>query len=329
MDGDAHVHIWTESTVRAILKTCNDCPESRIVFNQYERPVGKNAPGAKSPDGWRVEDLKPEKPRTRGPRGPHKPYEPRKPDTEKLARWTEWQRLYLDEGFTTTAIAARVGVTGNQVAYGLKRLGTTMRKKGPQPGVHDASRDARIIELARAGKTYTEIGREFGITRERVRQLLKIAGLSGDEIHALVAARHVKPVVTHKHCALCGNDIPVEEWAAHRKEGVHRGTRFGLHHRERFEAVAADLRAGMKIKDICAKHGIFPSEVRRVRQTFGIPKINNGSWLPTRQAARERKDRIAAAIGRGLAAPTIAAVEGCSTGWVRTIAKQRGLALPR
>lgn len=327
MTDSIHAHIWTETPVRAILKTCNDCPESRIVFNQYERPIGKNAPGAKSPDGWRVEDLKLDKPRTRRPR---KAYKSRESDLEKLARWAEWQRLYVDEGLTAKQVAERVGARIGQVAYALSRLGTTMRPKGPLTRVpRDSSRDERMLELVRSGKTFTEVGREYGMTRERVRQILKAAGLTRDEIHALILARHPKPEPpTHKHCALCGNDIPVEDWASHRKAGVHRWTRID-HNKALFEAVRDDLLAGMRPTAIVAKHHIFPYVIQRVRFKYGIPKVNKGSWLPTKTEARARKDRIATALRAGATPKNIAAVEGCSDSWVKTIARERGIAIQR
>lgn len=59
----------------------------------------------------------------------------------------------------------------------MKALGKTHYRRDPAK----VYRDAEMVLLYRKGKTLEQIGRKYGITRERVRQLLTRLGLSADD----------------------------------------------------------------------------------------------------------------------------------------------------
>lgn len=66
-----------------------------------------------------------------------------------------------------------------------------MAGRGP---TRDTSRDARMIEMFRTGRTLQEIGNEYGITRERVRQILARYGITRLDggIHAQAIANEAR-----------------------------------------------------------------------------------------------------------------------------------------
>lgn len=58
------------------------------------------------------------------------------------------------------------------------------------PPAEPATREQRIIEMRLAGATLSSIGNEFGVSRERVRQIIEAAGgPSAAEVRAMLAAR--------------------------------------------------------------------------------------------------------------------------------------------
>lgn len=53
-------------------------------------------------------------------------------------------------------------------------------------GKRDLGRQARMVELFRSGLTLEEVGDEFDLTRERVRQIITSAGVTASEGGATV-----------------------------------------------------------------------------------------------------------------------------------------------
>ena len=71
----------------------------------------------------------------------------------------------------------------------------------------DVKRDRAIVALAKTGMTYEEIGGTFGVTRERVRQILKKAGVTGSTTRAARAATKQEALEVDRECIL--------EWTRH------------------------------------------------------------------------------------------------------------------
>lgn len=94
--------------------------------------------------------------------------------------------MYAD-GKTQAQVAAAFGVSGARICVILKKLGIAakgMRKlRGPGAAgnyarVIPASSYPALVEQHASGKTLQEIGAEYGVSRERVRQILASLGVS-------------------------------------------------------------------------------------------------------------------------------------------------------
>lgn len=91
-------------------------------------------------------------------------------------RAREATKLYKS-GLSINGVAGRLGVSASKAYSILIDAGVKMRPSGlrvdAQPALNE--RNAKIIALYRDGLTLKEIGDMTGITRERVRQILKRA----------------------------------------------------------------------------------------------------------------------------------------------------------
>ena len=50
---------------------------------------------------------------------------------------------------------------------------TVNQGRGPQPGPYYPERDEQILRLRDEGLRYRQIGEQFGLSRERIRQIVK------------------------------------------------------------------------------------------------------------------------------------------------------------
>jgi uncharacterized protein (DUF433 family) len=228
----------------------------------------------------------------------------------------------------------------NVIRRGLKAQGVVMRPRGrpkglPQPpstrGSQHPDRDAQIVRAAtEAGLSFSAIGRNYGITRERVRQVLATAGV---DTRALVHERGVllKASDTVRACPQCGELVPKDDHD-HWRPGAHVGLNYGGRlSDERFaqwEAIAQDYQEGMKVQAIMAKYHISAAELTRIRHRFNIP--TRAPWLantvlPTRAASAARRAAIIEALKTGKEAPEIAREFGVSSALVHQFLRASGL----
>ena len=115
----------------------------------------------------------------------------------------------LHEGLTTGEIAARFDVNIYTVSHACKRLGISPPngKRGPKPGTGvDPDRLSNIIAMRERGVTYQEIAELYGISRERVRQILQRCG------RADLCYRQTKwnDPKEQEHCLRCGGVLPFQ-----------------------------------------------------------------------------------------------------------------------
>jgi hypothetical protein len=84
---------------------------------------------------------------------------------------------------TAPKAAAQLGISYQTLRMLADKAGIKFASgpRGQKPKLHDPRADA-MAELYRSGKTLDEIGQEFGLTRERIRQLIhKYHGLKGSD----------------------------------------------------------------------------------------------------------------------------------------------------
>jgi Mor family transcriptional regulator len=81
-----------------------------------------------------------------------------------------------ERGMTAQEIAANSFVSTTQVYTILRRLGVARRRPGRAPRLEPTEREQEMIALYESGRTLAEVGLSFGITRERVRQILNKRG---------------------------------------------------------------------------------------------------------------------------------------------------------
>lgn len=113
-----------------------------------------------------------------------------------------------------------------------------------------------MIELMEDGGTLRSVGEEFGITRERVRQILVKVGYT----NRYNWVKSKKP----RTCPLCGDTYIGVTFQQHARDAAHSGHPVAY---ARYEAIGADYRAGMLLKDLMEKyHCKQPTIYRAVRR---------------------------------------------------------------
>lgn len=184
-------------------------------------------------------------------------------------------------------------------------------------------RDAEIVRLrTEEHLTYKQIGERYGISRERVRQVLRRAGVdTRQSLHErwLVVAKSYQPPC----CPRCHEPYGDETWLEHRSR-AHPTMRPEWTARDK--AIAADYAAGMRVEDIRAKHRCQPSAITRAITRQGVPfRRPNGHFLKTAAEVQARKEAIVADLRAGVRRKDIAAKYGISEAWVYQVARQNGL----
>jgi transposase len=100
--------------------------------------------------------------------------------SERFLRNTQMVTAYND-GISADQIAEEHGVTPATVYHVIREArlnGTTIvtHNRGRRPSTN-ADRDSAIVDAYRGGRTLESIGNDYGLSRERVRQIVKRSGL--------------------------------------------------------------------------------------------------------------------------------------------------------
>jgi hypothetical protein len=99
--------------------------------------------------------------------------------------------LYVG-GMTQAAVGVELGITKSRVCQILKELGAAARVGGSRVGNYNRSvttdRHAAMVGMYKSGATLAEVGGQFGITRERVRQIIKVLGIDKADGGAIMRA---------------------------------------------------------------------------------------------------------------------------------------------
>lgn len=111
-------------------------------------------------------------------------------------------------------------------------------KRGRKPRTEPDDRERAMAAAFKAGKTLVEIGAEYGLTRERVRQLIKRCGVVGKHggAHKRAAARQIKRAARKdeatlqrwgctwaQYCELRAMFKPTRAFSCQKKNAHHRG----------------------------------------------------------------------------------------------------------
>jgi uncharacterized protein (DUF433 family) len=187
---------------------------------------------------------------------------------------------------------------------GQKDIVPRKARSRPEPSPEMGERGEQWERRYRNGETLEAIGNDYGVSRERVRQVLVKMGVDTKAIIRERAERRVAERPTERLCHLgCGQMLPLdgqrgemfskETWYAHRRAN-HPWIKPA--DAAKHEAVVADYDTGMKQKDLTAKYHCAPSLVYRALRYAGRgpSKRPTASRLPKIAQSKERQEAIAA-----------------------------------
>ena len=86
---------------------------------------------------------------------------------------TAIERLLTGTRLTQSTIAARCDVSSTTVSAIAREIGILCWARKSERPHKQATRDREIIRLVGMGRTYDEIGKRYGISRQRVHQILR------------------------------------------------------------------------------------------------------------------------------------------------------------
>lgn len=131
------------------------------------------------------------------------------------------------EGESVASVAASFGKYRYFVSRILFERGIEIPKKGIRTKIND------ILGMRRAGNTYGDVGRKFGVTQERIRQLIAQSApeLMGTEVSKTAARQHKREAQFAKReknlvdflCPCCGKTIRVSKTKALKIKTCGRG----------------------------------------------------------------------------------------------------------
>lgn len=132
-------------------------------------------------------------------------------------------------GATLDWLTASTGLSAQMVRLILVRSGCSLPalKRGPKVQKSLGERDLKMVSMYRQGLTLAKIGEQFGITRERVRQLLSKQGISrADGGASLGHAQKIDRALRDREarCQL-KYGVSIEMWKHYNITGATRGWR--------------------------------------------------------------------------------------------------------
>lgn len=194
----------------------------------------------------------------------------------------------------------------------------------PSPSVDD--KWERMGALYRSGNTLQEIGDEFGVTRERVRQILRKSGVptmghrgsknykvTREQVAEILAlAPRYSASEIARHLGIARQNV----FNHLRKHGVAaRRGRMGPRSAtiEKAMAIADDYVAGLKTREIAERHGLMQPEIYRFLKVAGVKTLRGKKVLKLDLNDSE----IVAAYEAGSSLVTIAAKHDVATTTIR------------
>ena len=190
----------------------------------------------------------------------------------------------------------------------------------------DPSRTAEMIRLLEhEGLTYDQVGQKFGVTRQRVHQLVVREGFSIKDVRQAEKEAWLDEEVM---CSRCHQLIRRRDKGEHSRKGNHARMKLRpASQMARDLELVADYDSGMKVKDIMAKHHVSATTITHALWWMErVPDRRPRKRLPSLPAAWIRKaDILADYQAEELTLREIAAKHDCSPAWVELIAHQAGV----
>lgn len=182
------------------------------------------------------------------------------------------------KGMTATQIAEQAGVHYTSVINWARRYGVTLQKGyGRDPRIIE--RNKKMANMYAQGCTLESIGKQFGLTRERVRQILKKNGVTakdgGASLRSSVSAEHKETIAAAKRDARSLEEygLPYQEMRKHRESGAVAAFR-----RQRVNAVRRGIEWKMTFAQWWAvwdASGQFPNRGRGIGK-YVMARIRDG-----------------------------------------------------
>lgn len=240
-------------------------------------------------------------------RAPRAPRPPRPLSDAKRAEAEAIKATY-DSGKTLAETGVIHGVCLNTARRLIAEIGGTIRRKGPREskkGVADVERAAEMARRYQGGETLQEIGDSFGVTRERVRQLLRKAGVPSLGVRAGVGGHKPAPITDFERevaAAYSAGDTPLQQ--LRERFGITanqlavillrtKTPKLGLSHwltrpddAERTAKAAELYRAGLKTREIAEQIGVKrPEQVYPYLHKAGVRLNRTPATRPESEAA--------------------------------------------
>lgn len=207
------------------------------------------------------------------------------------------------------------------------------------PPLSDDVREARLddwLEMAAAGFTLEQMGRKYGVTRQRVAQILHGAGVN---LHDAKAARRVAAKQAYDNtqvsCPFCGGTYLQKDKSHHFRGGTHKFKRFQSRRPAaevaRDSEITSRYEQGQKVLSIAKEFNIALPMVYRALRWNGVePHRRATARHRTREGSAQLKQWIIE-VWRAdtLLIQEIAEKFGVSDGWVAMILKGSGLGQTR
>jgi hypothetical protein len=253
-----------------------------------------------------------------------------------------WERAALYE---LVAADLRAGLPGSIVAkkhgispatiYGIRdHFGIAPAPRGPKPqqAPYDPEaarlwqehrkatelRRTNIIALFEDGETLASIGEQFGITRERVRQIVRAAGMKprlaqGKERRAAIATQMRDEAMTAKMAAERFGFDPADAHRIAHEFGFILTPEPRLIDEPRFAEMAEKVRGGMSIRNAAGSDHPTEAALARYCEEHGIKSVH-GRWRPRQERAALVRVMRASHRTWAQVAEAVSAVEGYITG---------------
>ena len=170
-------------------------------------------------------------------------------------------------------IAAKLGCSHETARKYLTRYNFDIAKRGrPKGGMYVrikefVDRDNRIVKLRKQGKTLAEIGIEFGISRERVRQILLRNGIKGWR------PKKVKSIEYHPCECGCNTPVAVPRQYVQGHYRQRRHLQFWVERGATPELVKQLYNAGDTIDELAERFTASYASMRRYMEEYSIPRM--------------------------------------------------------